>query len=657
MNWFQRMTMRKLYIAAYPIFFFTLACCLTPQNKSHPPELSLTTGGLSDYTIVIPPDADETLQFAAEELRKYLKEITGARLPVKSAFSAGNPFIRIDVKSLDVTDMPPSGVGHDAFAIRTEGDDLFIDGINRRSALFGVYHFLEILGCRWIAPDFFYYDGHHETIPRKPELKIPALDVFETARSPYRMANLITDKNYYYTGKAFPFDTAVPQMIDWCAKNKMNVIYLYFDWIENYDFLPELEKRGLLFKMTGHEYWKFLADEIGEPPDEFNKPKTKDHPAWLRYDKSKRSREDSSTSENFCTSNEEAQEKLAKNVRAYLEKHPEIDIFGIWANDAGIWCECAECEAQGSPGTRKAIMANVIHEAISEKFPDVKHEFLIYVENMDPPQAELPDDAIAAFAPIGRCYRHAIDERGCAINLVDYAIPLERWLASPNFNGEFVLYSYYRKMAFDTLPVVMPRLYSKELQWYHAKGLKGLSWYQAPDDWAQFELTHYSLSKMAWDCQLDVDELVRDYCRTRYGSAGPTMVEFYALLEETMRLLHNGGFTGLRIEGFRANPEIINLAGLANLQECLRMLEQVTGNSDGRASEHRWHAEKMTIAIKRAIKRIESIILEQKEDDAGAIEALRAEIDLFEQHQDEGVLWHAVKRVAPQRQIDDIKQK
>lgn len=49
------------------------------MNNNH--RLCLAEDGRTQYKIVIPEGASETLKYAAEELSKYLKEISGAVFP------------------------------------------------------------------------------------------------------------------------------------------------------------------------------------------------------------------------------------------------------------------------------------------------------------------------------------------------------------------------------------------------------------------------------------------------------------------------------------------------------------------------------------------------------------------------------------------------
>jgi hypothetical protein len=622
--------------------------------------LALIENNSSDYVIVIPKDADRTLNFAAEEIQKYIGKISGIQLPIKKLSSShSGSSIKISIGSLNVTDPEPGGIERDAFTIKTKGKSLFIKGINARSALFGVYHFLEILGCRWLAPDFDFYKEHHEFVPKKRKVIIQPLDIFERAHSLYREGNFMMDFYKYWLPvvlKSEEFKKYVPKIIDWCAKNKINIFYTEHDFVASYDFVRGLKKRGLLFKTSGHSYWRFLF-EIGDPPNEFlpsPKGRLKRLPLkWLPYSKKKKERIPDSNC-NFCTSNKDAQEKLVKNILFYLKKHPEVDIFGLWSCDGGSWCECPECEAQGNPPTRKAKIVNIINTAIKKHFPHVKSEFTIYDDNYVP-DTEISQDALGMFCPMARCYRHAIDYTpGCVINSDQVAL-LERWLMNDKFKGDIMVYTYYRKLLWDTLPFITPKLYSYELQWFHNQGLKGLSWYLVPADWIQYELTHYTLPRLAWNNEYDITEWVKDYCKIRYGASSKIMEKYYSLLESTMRLLYNGGALGLHYEGLMANPEVVNEKVLSDLKLCKRYLNEAFKNQHLK-SAHKWHIEKMKIIIDRTIIRVESIFLEQKEDFNKALKVLKKEEAFFDTYKDKGLFLYDIKEYV-EIQIDIIKKK
>lgn len=89
----------------------------------------------------------------------------------------------------------PGPVG---FLLRTAGRNLIIAGGRQRGAMYGVYLFLEKLGCRWFTPQV-------SRIPKLSTVRIPPLDETHKPSFEYRE----------------PFFTEAFDK-DWAARNRTN---------------------------------------------------------------------------------------------------------------------------------------------------------------------------------------------------------------------------------------------------------------------------------------------------------------------------------------------------------------------------------------------------------------------------------------------------
>ena len=68
------------------------------------------------------------------------------------------------------------------------------------------------------------------------------------------------------------------------------------------------------------------------------------------------------------------------------------------------------------------------------------------------------------------------------------------------FDGDISIYSYYRKYAWDSLPVIIPHYMQKDLQWYAKVPVQGVSTYAEPEaeqqrwrlrgGWSSYPSTH-----------------------------------------------------------------------------------------------------------------------------------------------------------------------
>jgi hypothetical protein len=75
--------------------------------------------------------------------------------------------------------IPYESLGPEGFALKTAGEHLVIAGGRQRGTMYGVYTFLEKLGCRWFARDA-------SRIPKLRTIVVPALDETQKPAFEYR---------------------------------------------------------------------------------------------------------------------------------------------------------------------------------------------------------------------------------------------------------------------------------------------------------------------------------------------------------------------------------------------------------------------------------------------------------------------------------------
>lgn len=100
--------------------------------------LQLAERGVSGATaIALPANPSESQRYAASELAKYLRAMTGVAVPVGAC---------ADVRPAIVF-RTSDAFGTDGFELAVKEDALVISGSARRGCLYGVYELLERLGC------------------------------------------------------------------------------------------------------------------------------------------------------------------------------------------------------------------------------------------------------------------------------------------------------------------------------------------------------------------------------------------------------------------------------------------------------------------------------------------------------------------------------
>lgn len=176
---YSRATFKKLFPALLLICLF--------QQPVKCEGITLAKNGKARYEIFSMPQANEIESFTVQELKKYLDNISGVTFrysekPVKQMII---PARSIRVKTL-FTQYSIPVLENDQYGIYVRKGSIFLAGGTDRSTLYAVYHFLKMLGCKWIAPDFAFYEGTSSYIPRKDELNFKYInDIREKLMTEY----------------------------------------------------------------------------------------------------------------------------------------------------------------------------------------------------------------------------------------------------------------------------------------------------------------------------------------------------------------------------------------------------------------------------------------------------------------------------------------
>lgn len=450
--------------------------------------------------------------FAAQEVTRYLK----LRSPDKDCTVKFN---------LD----PSLSRDGEACSITSERDGLHIRGTNEFMLLYGGYAFLDALGDRFLAPNFASYQGSAEVLHPPPGPDLFMLDHPVVLKPKLRFRKLYVEEGHSHTIEN------LKQIVEWMPKVGYNTLVvptnyqgrgrvMWDNWRK--DLTPELQKRGITIEVGGHGYQNFLNAEM-EDGKLFEQ-----HAEFFGADKS--GARQKAPSRVFCTSNPKAVDYLIEHFIAYVKGRPEIQIYDFWPPDGAKWCECEACQKLGSPSDRQAILVKQVQERVKAVRPDLRLEFIAYAAALNPPEHEKVDrNVLMDFCPINQQFDHQIDDASAEKNK-NYADALQAWRKA--FDGDISIYSYYRKYAWDSLPVIIPHYMQNDLRWYEKVPVQGVSTYAEPGDWFTYELNHYVLAALAWDPDADVDAIIKKFCAARYGSEADLAKNVFAALEKIVRV-------------------------------------------------------------------------------------------------------------------------
>ncbi|MHC4442225.1 MAG: DUF4838 domain-containing protein [Planctomycetota bacterium] len=483
------------------------------------------------YVIVQISPVSPIQSLAHAELIAYLRRMNPTHFGIRTdsgSIQQARIVLCLQNSSMAEEIKPPlARLGPEGFALAVRRSSIYLVGGDDRGLLYAVYEFLELLGCRWLAPAFEFYKGDHEYVPELKEVEFAlSEDLVCTPALKYRKLDI---------GEGISHNLSnLRPLIAWMPKLRFNTLMIPTDyrrrgevrwdnWRET--LTPELQKRGIAIEVGGHGYHNFLNAEA-QGGRLFS-----EHPQWFGMDETgKRTREPGRI---LCSSNTDAVACLQDRVIAYLKERPEIEIFDFWPPDGETWCTCTHCKALGTPPQRHARLVSQMASALSKQLPKVRLECIAYLTYLQPPPDVTFDKSVMVeFCPASQNFENQINDPNNSRNK-RYARALQSWLKT--FAGEVVIYSYYRKYAWRSLPNLIPHYMQRDIAYYRDSGVKGLSCYCEPADWFTYELNHYVLGHLVWNPDVDVDALIDDFCSRRYGPEARTAREIFTNLEAVVR--------------------------------------------------------------------------------------------------------------------------
>lgn len=473
--------------------------------------LTLADNGSSDYIIVKGADCSPSETTAAAELQKYIAEICGITLELKT--DASEPLEheiivgKTNRESEGGFTIDRAALGDEGFTVKVVGEKLVIAGGELRGTLYGVYTFLEKdLGCRRYTPEVTY-------IPESETLKIDAtLDYSQKPVFEYR-----------YTDWHSSHDP------DWRVKQKIN--------------------EGARSEAYGGSV--FYADfchtmERLVPETYFN-----EHPEYFSY------REDLGrrTKGQRCLTNPDVVNITIQNARQALLNNPRAKIMSVTQNDNQEYCQCPDCKASdemyGGPSGTNIRFVNQVAEALEEEFPDVEFDTFAYQYTRTPPKNIVPrDNVIVRLCSIECCFSHPLEECG------HHRIKSERrtdkfpyfeadtpWGRSKDVESQFAgdlkgwseicskLYIWDYTNNYLVYLAIFPNfhVFSPNMRFFAENNVQGVfEEGKASSKSGEFgEAKAYILAKLMWDPYCDVEYLLDDFLQGYYGKESAPYIKEY----------------------------------------------------------------------------------------------------------------------------------
>lgn len=414
--------------------------------------------------------------------------------------------------------------GGDGFTWRATPDRIEVTGHSPRGLLFGVYHLLEALGCRWLAPG----DAWART-PRQTTVALPSAPV---TSSPAFAGRCLILGHY-------AFALEMEAWIEWAARNRFNTIFVHttpgdfglgavpqWAWVRQRDAaMSALHARAMTVEVGGHGLPALLP-----------RARFKEMPLAFREEHGQRTKR-----HNFCPSSPQAKATVQANARRYFLDNPSADVYHLWADDipGGGWCSCAAC-AKLSSSDQLMLATNMVAEVLADVAPQAELSFIAYLDTEVPATRIAPRPNVCLlWAPRTRCYGHAVDDPTCPVNVPYYPATLNAQSARFAEAGTVRVFEYYSDaLLFKSVLPILTRVMQQDLRAYRAAGVHTIQTLMTgTHPWTTAQWTNWLFGRLAWDPDGDVDALLADFCDAAFGAAGPAMVDYYRALEQAFALV------------------------------------------------------------------------------------------------------------------------
>jgi len=440
----------------------------------------------------------------------------------------------------------------DEMLVRSKGQSVLVSGSNPRSVLFSAYRLLQELGARWPFPG-----KAGECLPRLKRLSLHGFRIYE--KPAYRHRG-ISDEGPVSLQHVLDF-------VAWMPKVCLNAFYMelknfsfqWSGWYEhkyNPDYKPPdyypskeypalvntvvaaLRQRGLMHHRVGHGWTAECLGVEAVGWVKSKKPVPADKRDLVALVKGKR---DWWTgiplNTELCYSNPRARRLLVDHVVEYALKHPEIDFLHFWLSDStNNHCECPEC-VKTDPSDVYATLVKEIAGRLKRAGAKTRLVFLCYYNTYWPPVKERIgpeyDNVVFMFAPISRCYAHALADPRCTGDVPRRRPPRNKIRAPHTNQGLFAFRKMWSKFAdCDSF------IYDYYL-WIHPEGPHGhlplakVAWQDARDrksldlnglvachnlrNFYPTGLVQWAIAQGGWNPRRRFDDLLAEYLAAAFG--------------------------------------------------------------------------------------------------------------------------------------------
>lgn len=504
-------------------------------------EVWLIKDGEARGHLFLPPTVGRPLLFASDELREYLRKMTGAALPI--AYRGTDVRNKKDVGIwLRVRDREEWEGKESSQAFMIEGTvkpapaapftGVTIVGNTEMAVLFGVYQYLGELGVRWFAPGEL-----GENVPKLEGLAVTA------GRRSHRPAFLErglslsgVHENHFDRSDPVRYRDVIHHEYDlWTLRNR-TAFQRYIHTGHGFDFNDVPLAGGHGIKRAA-----LAGADIKVEPERF---------ALVTLDGVVERRD---AGAQICFTHEKNVQQAITSAAAFFQRQDETarerntdlddvsDTFAMGLSDCSGICECENCaRVAGAPPYNKDRLVwhfmNRVARGLSERRPGAKIGlFAPYFElKQPPPDVHIASNIVAVACrgmawssdpadeptyPFTREFAGAIDatrDAGAEMRCYDYVM----WQGTPQPLNILDAAKAYKQ---------------RGIQHYHAEVMS-----RNEQIWPVL----WVLSQVLWDGEQEPRALLKEYCSAYFGPGGAQVLELLEKMDAASRTLPRIGYGG-----------------------------------------------------------------------------------------------------------------
>jgi len=503
---------------------YTLACSKCNSKNTNQKQLhednrkidkrSIEQLSWSSFIVTIDAVATPTEQFAAQELAYWLGKLAGVVIPISSPTNntvpqiAVGPIASIYIKAITFDQI--RDLGPESFIRAWIGNSMAISGgfDQPRGTVYGVYHFLNALGIRWLATNATHLPSTVTLTPMNFTSMISYTPSFEYRDIGERSSELDpywSVRNFVNGGRS----TIPPQMGG--------------HW------------KYPSFDMFVHTYYQIVPPDVWFPI----------HPEWFSLINGKRVGSDAQ----LCLTNSSLLQFVISQVKQMLVNDSAITMISISQNDNGGPCQCQYCRAlenlNGGQHSGPVLwFANQVADAIAAQYPQVLITTLAYQYTLTPPTVETARPNVRVRMSDISCnwaYPLWDPNNGNGTDCEYFINALQSW--NQIVSGHLYVWTYITCFGYYVLPWPNTYVQSSNTNWLLSQGVVGIYQegnYQSLGGYNEY-INSYVLAQYMFNNSRSYDDIVYEFYTLYYSQQATPYIQAYQSLLYSNVVSQDGG--------------------------------------------------------------------------------------------------------------------